>query len=62
MRASMRRRADVLIPNGEGKLSVIHQQTPDKYTLVENVPTQRGARTMEFDPATRRIFTVTGLI
>jgi len=50
---------DVLIPNGEGKLSVIHQQTPDKYALVENVPTQRGARTMEFDPATLRIFTVT---
>lgn len=49
----------VLIPNGEGKLSVIHQQAPDKYALIENVPTQRGARTMEFDPATRRIFTVT---
>ncbi len=50
---------DVLIPNGEGKLSVIHQRTADKYELVENVPTQFGARTMEFDPATRRIFTVT---
>jgi len=45
--------------DGAGKLSVIHQQTPDKYALLENVTTQRGARTMEFDPATRRIFTVT---
>jgi YVTN family beta-propeller protein len=50
---------DVLIPNGEGKLSVIHQRTADKYELIENVPTQFGARTMEFDPPTRRIFTAT---
>ncbi|HEY1632198.1 MAG TPA: YncE family protein [Rhizomicrobium sp.] len=50
---------DVLIPNGEGKLTVIHEDTPDKYTLVENVPTQFGARTMDLDPATHRVFTVT---
>ncbi len=50
---------EILIPNGEGKLTVIREETPDAYKLVENVPTQLGARTMEFDPATRRIFTVT---
>jgi YVTN family beta-propeller protein len=50
---------NVLIPNGEGKLSVIHQDTADKYHLVENVPTQFGARTMDLDPATHRIFSVT---
>lgn len=50
---------DVLIPNGEGKLSVIREETPDRYTLIENVPTQFGARTMDFDPMGRRVFTVT---
>ena len=49
----------VFIPNGEGKLTVIHQDTPDKYTLVENAPTQFGARTIEIDPTTHRIFSVT---
>jgi DNA-binding beta-propeller fold protein YncE len=49
----------VLIPNGEGKLSVIHEDTPDKYTLVENAATQFGARTIDLDPATHRIFSAT---
>jgi YVTN family beta-propeller protein len=50
---------DVLIPNGEGKLSVIHQETVDRYHLVENAPTQFGVRTMDLDPATHRIFSAT---
>jgi len=50
---------DVLIPNGEGKLSVIHQDGPDKYHLVTNVPTQFGARTMDYDQAGRRLFSAT---
>ena len=49
----------VFIPDGEGKLTVIHQDAPDKYRLVENVPTQFGARTIDIDPATHRVFTVT---
>ena len=50
---------NVLIPNGEGKLSVIHQDTPDKYRLVENVPTQFGVRTMDYDAKTHRLFSAT---
>ena len=42
--------------NGEGTLTVIHEDTPDKFTVVENVPTQRGARTMTLDPKTHKIF------
>ena len=53
------RTRSVLIPNGEGKLSVIRQTAADRYNLVENVPTQFGARTMELDPSTGRVFTVT---
>ena len=49
----------VFIPNGEGKVTVIHQDTPDKYRVVENAPTQFGARTIEIDSASHRIFTAT---
>ncbi len=52
-------RREVFIPDGEGKLTVIRETAPDKYRLVENVPTQFGARTIEIDPASHRIFTVT---
>nr|MDQ3746398.1 YncE family protein [Acidobacteriota bacterium] len=31
----------------------------DKFTVLENVPTQRGARTMALDPKTHRVFLVT---
>jgi YVTN family beta-propeller protein len=51
---------NVLIPEGgDARLSVIHEVTPNAYKLVENVPTQKGARTMDLDPATGRIYTVT---
>jgi DNA-binding beta-propeller fold protein YncE len=50
---------NVFIPNGEGKLSVIHEDTADKYRLVENIATQFAARTMDLDPATHRIFSAT---
>jgi len=45
--------------NGEGSITVVHEDTPDKYTVVETVPTQRGARTMTVDPRTHRLYTVT---
>jgi len=45
--------------NGEGTLTVIHEESPKKFSVVENVPTQRGARTMALDPKTHRVFLVT---
>ncbi|HEY6292448.1 MAG TPA: YncE family protein [Terriglobia bacterium] len=45
--------------NGDGTLTVVHQDSPDKYTVVDNVQTQRGARTMELDLKTHRVFLVT---
>jgi DNA-binding beta-propeller fold protein YncE len=47
-------RALVYFSTGEGTMSVFHQDTPDKYTLVENVKTQTGARTMAIDQKTGR--------
>ena len=44
---------------GEGVLTVIKQDTPDKYSVAENVVTQRGARTMALDPKTHVIYLVT---
>jgi YVTN family beta-propeller protein len=43
----------------EGLMSIIHEDSPDKYTVVDNVTTQFGARTMTLDPKTHHVFTVT---
>ena len=45
--------------NGDGTLTVVHEDSPDKYTVVQNVQTQRGARTMEVDPTNHNVFLVT---
>jgi DNA-binding beta-propeller fold protein YncE len=42
--------------NGEGTLTVVHEDSPDKFTVVENVPTKRSARTMALDLKTHNIF------
>ena len=46
----------VFASNGEGTLTVVHEDSPDKYTVVENVPTKRSARTMGLDLKTHNIF------
>ena len=45
--------------NGDGTLTVVHEDSPTKFTVVGNVQTKRGARTMEVDEKTHRVFTVT---
>ena len=45
---------------GSGVLTVIHEDSPDKFTVVEDVPTQQGARTMALDPKTHEVYLVTG--
>jgi YVTN family beta-propeller protein len=40
----------------EGVITVIHEDSPDKYTVVENVPTKKSARTMGLDLKTHNIF------
>ena len=49
----------VVTSNGEGTLSVYHEDSPDAYTHLGDVPTQRGARTVTLDPATHRVYTCT---
>ncbi len=45
--------------NGDGTLTVIHEDSPDTYTVIDNVKTERGARTMALDTKTHRVYLVT---
>jgi DNA-binding beta-propeller fold protein YncE len=44
---------------GEGVLTVVKEESPDKFSVAENVPTQPGARTLALDAKTHNIFVVT---
>ncbi|MEP7107035.1 MAG: YncE family protein [Ferruginibacter sp.] len=47
---------NIFTSNGEGTLTVIHEDGDDKFTVVENVVTKRGARTIALDIATHLIY------
>jgi DNA-binding beta-propeller fold protein YncE len=51
--------AVALSANGEGTLTVVHEDSPDRYTVLGQVETQRGARTLAVDPRTHRVYLVT---
>jgi YVTN family beta-propeller protein len=53
------KRGTVFSSNGEGTLSVVQQDSPDRYSVIQTVPTQRGARTMALDEATDKVYLVT---
>src|SRR5580700_10474930 len=46
---------------GAGTLTVVHEDSPDKYSVIENVPTKKYARTMAIDFKTHNIFLPTGV-
>jgi DNA-binding beta-propeller fold protein YncE len=45
--------------NGEGTLTVVHEDSADKFSVVDTVATQVRARTMALDTKTHQVFTVT---
>jgi DNA-binding beta-propeller fold protein YncE len=47
---------DVFASNADGTLTVIHQDTPDVYHVVENIPTPRFSRNMGLDLTNHRLF------
>jgi YVTN family beta-propeller protein len=49
----------IFAPTGDGFLTIIRQDSADAYTVVDNVKTMRGAKTMAFDPKTGKIFSAT---
>jgi DNA-binding beta-propeller fold protein YncE len=44
--------------NGEGTMTVVHEESPDSFRVVATVPTQRGGRTIALDERTHRLYTV----
>ncbi|HUI74817.1 MAG TPA: YncE family protein [Candidatus Acidoferrum sp.] len=42
--------------NGEGNLTVIHEDSPDQFKVIDTVPTRKSARTMGLDLKTHDIF------
>ncbi len=42
--------------NGSGTLTIVREEGPDRFTVVADLPTQRGARTIALDPATHRLY------
>jgi hypothetical protein len=53
--------ADAFASNADGTLTVIHQDTPDQYHVVENLQTAQAARNMGLDPTNHRLFLVSAM-
>jgi DNA-binding beta-propeller fold protein YncE len=47
---------DVFASNADGTLTIIHQDGPDQYHVVDNLATPVGSRNMGLDPTNHRIF------
>ncbi|MGA2628748.1 MAG: YncE family protein [Terriglobia bacterium] len=46
----------IFASNGGGTVSVIRQKSPNEYESVGDIQTQKSAKTMAFDPKSKRIF------
>jgi len=51
----------VFSSNGDGTLTFMHEDDPEHFTVVANVPTQEKARTLALDSESHRIYLVTAL-
>ena len=49
---------DAFASNADGTLTVIHQDTPDQYHVLEQVQTPPASRNMGLDPTNHRVFVV----
>jgi DNA-binding beta-propeller fold protein YncE len=49
---------DAFASNADGTLTVIHQETPDRYHVTENLQTPPGSRNMGLDSTKHRVFVV----
>jgi hypothetical protein len=46
----------VFASNADGTLTVIHQDSPDQYHVIESVQTPQGSRNMGLDSNNHRLF------
>jgi DNA-binding beta-propeller fold protein YncE len=42
--------------NGEGTLTIVKEESADKFSVLENVATQKGSRTMTIDEKTHKVY------
>ena len=47
---------DAFAANADGTLTVIHQDTPDKYHVIQTLQTAQASRNLGLDPTTHRVF------
>ena len=47
---------------GDGTLTVVHEDSPDKFTIMQNVRTEAGARTMALDEDTGTVYLVSATV
>ena len=50
--------ANAFASNADGTLTVIHQDSPDKYHVIQTLTTPVGSRNMGLDPTNHRVFVV----
>jgi len=50
--------SDAFASNADGTLTVIHQDSPDQYRVLQTVATPQGSRNMGLDPTAHRLFVV----
>lgn len=48
--------------NGDGTLTVVHEDSPDKFSVVDNATTEKFARTMALDTTNHDVYEVTAQI
>ena len=53
--------ANAFASNADGTLTVIHQDTPDQYHVLETVATPQASRNMGLDPTNHRVFMVSAM-
>jgi DNA-binding beta-propeller fold protein YncE len=49
----------IFVSTREGYIHIFHEDSPDKYSEVDKIKTEYGAKTMELDPKTHRLFVTT---
>ncbi len=46
----------VYLSTGDGKVFIFHQDSPDKYSLAQELVTVKGSKTAGYDPKTKRLY------
>ena len=49
---------DIFMGNADGTLTILHEDDPDRYHVVQTLTTPAGSRNLGLDPRTHRIFVV----